>query len=49
MTPCMGVYKAKIQSDGSLGKLKLRIWSEEIFRIKIQLETPGHQQLPWGL
>ena len=35
VTPCMGVYKAKIQSDGSLGKLKLRIWSEEIFRIKI--------------
>ena len=25
MIPCMGVYKAKIQSDGSLDKLKLRI------------------------
>ena len=25
MTPCMDVYKAKIQSDGSLDKLKLRI------------------------
>ena len=25
VTPCMGVYKAKIQSDGSLDKLKLRI------------------------
>ena len=25
MTPCMYVYKAKIQSDGSLDKLKLRI------------------------
>ena len=25
VTPCMDVYKAKIQSDGSLGKLKLRI------------------------
>ena len=25
VTPCMYVYKAKIQSDGSLDKLKLRI------------------------
>ena len=25
MTQCMDVYKAKIQSDGSLDKLKLRI------------------------
>ena len=25
VTPCMDVYKAKIQSDGSLEKLKLRI------------------------
>ena len=25
MTPCMNVYKAKIQSDGSLDKLKKRI------------------------
>ena len=25
MTPCMDVYKAKIRSDGSLDKLKLRI------------------------
>ena len=25
MTPCMDVYKSKIQSDGSLDKLKLRI------------------------
>ena len=25
VTPCMDVYKAKIQSDGSLHKLKLRI------------------------
>ena len=25
VTPCMAVYKAKIQSDGSLDKLKLRI------------------------
>ena len=25
VTPCMDVYKATIQSDGSLDKLKLRI------------------------
>ena len=25
VTPCMNVYKAKIKSDGSLDKLKLRI------------------------
>ena len=25
MTPCMNVYRAKIQSDGTLDKLKLRI------------------------
>ena len=25
VTPCMDVYKAKIQSDGGLNKLKLRI------------------------
>ena len=25
VTPCVGIYKAKIQSDGSLDKLKLRI------------------------
>ena len=25
VTPCMDFYKAKIQSDGSLDKLKLRI------------------------
>ena len=25
VTPCMDVYKEKIQSDGSLNKLKLRI------------------------
>ena len=25
VTPCMDVYKSKIQSDGSLDKLKLRI------------------------
>ena len=25
ITPCMDIYKTKIQSDGSLDKLKLRI------------------------
>ena len=25
VTPCMDIYKAKIQSDGSLYKIKLRI------------------------
>ena len=25
VTPCMDVYKAKMQSDGSLDKIKLRI------------------------
>ena len=25
VTPCMDVYKAKIQSDGSLDKMKFRI------------------------
>ena len=29
VTPCMDVYKAKIQSDGSLDKLKLRILVRE--------------------
>ena len=32
VTPCMYVYKAKIQSDGSLDKLKLRI----VFRGDLQ-------------
>ena len=30
VTSCMDFYKAKIQSDGSLDKLKLIIWLEEI-------------------
>ena len=25
VTPCMDIYKAKIQSDGSIDKLKLRV------------------------
>ena len=32
VTPCMDVYKAKIQSDGSLDKLKLRI----VVRVDLQ-------------
>ena len=32
MTPCMDVYKAKIQSDGSLDKLKPRI----VVRVELQ-------------
>ena len=30
VTPCMDVYKAKIQSNESLDKLKLSLWLEEI-------------------
>ena len=46
VTPCIYVYKEKIQSDGSLNKLKLRIVvREDIFRIRNYLETPGHQQI----
>ena len=32
MTPCMDVHKAKIQSDGSLDKIKLRI----VVRVDLQ-------------
>ena len=32
VTPCMGVYKAKNQSDGSLDKLKLIIVVREYFQ-----------------
>ena len=36
VTPCMGVYKEKIQSDGSLEKLKLRIVvGEELQNMKM--------------
>ena len=34
VTTCMDVYKAKIQSDGSLDKLKLRILLEGIYKIR---------------
>ena len=46
VTPCMDIHKAKIQSDGSLDKLKLRLWLEEIFRTRKWLKILGHQQPP---
>ena len=44
VTPCMDVYKYKIQSDGSLDKLKFRILIRGY-----QLEKLVHQQPPQGL
>ena len=44
VTPCMDVYKAKIKSDGSLDKLKLRIIVKGICKIRKWLETLGNQQ-----
>ena len=44
----MDVYKAKIQSDGSLEKLKLRIVVRGYFQIK-EMVGLGQQQPPWGL
>ena len=44
VTTSMDVYKSNIQSDGSLDKLKLRIVSEEICKIRKWLATLGHQQ-----
>ena len=46
ITPCMDVNKAKIQSDGSLDKLKLRIVVRGDFQNKEWLETIGNQQPP---
>ena len=43
VAPCMGVYKSKIQSDGSLDKLKLRILVRGYLQNK---ETIGDT---WGL
>ena len=34
VTPCMDVYKAKIQSDGSLDKIKFRIVVRGYFQNK---------------
>ena len=45
----MDVYKAKIQSDGSLDKLKLRIVVRGDLQNKEWLEILGHQEPPWGL
>ena len=45
VTPCMDVYKAKIKSDGSLDKLKLRVVVIGDLQNKYILETIGHQQL----
>ena len=44
VTQCVDVYKAKLQSDGSLDKLNLEFWLEEICRIRNYLEILGHQQ-----
>ena len=39
VTPCMNVYKAKIHSDGSLDKLKLRIVVRGDFQNKEMVYT----------
>ena len=46
VNPCMDFYKAKIQSDGSIDKLKLRIIVRGDLKISNQLETLGHQHPP---
>ena len=46
VTPCMDVYKAKIQSDGSMDNLKLRIVVGGDFQNKEMVGTVGHQQPP---
>ena len=43
VTPCMDVYKAKIQTDGSLDKLKLRIMVRRYMQNK---ELVGDTWLP---
>ena len=43
VTPCMGVYKAKIQSDGSLEKLRLTILVRRDFH---NGETIGYTLAP---
>ena len=42
----MDVYKAKIQSDGSLDKLKLRIVVRGDLQNKEMVGDIGHQQPP---
>ena len=46
VTPCMDVYKAKIQSDGILDKLKLIIVVRGDLQNTEMVETLGHQQPP---
>ena len=46
VTPCMDVYKSKIQSDGILDKLKLRIVVRGDLKIGNYLDTLGHQNPP---
>ena len=44
VTPCMDVYKARIQSDGSLDKLKLSIVVRGDFQNKEMIGDLGPQQ-----
>ena len=46
VTPCMDVYKANIQSDGSLDKLKLIIIVRRDLKNNDLFEILGHQQPP---
>ena len=46
VTPCMDVYKAKIQSYGSIDKLKLIIVVRGDLQNKEIVGTLGHQQPP---
>ena len=46
VTPCMDVYKSKIQYDGSIDKLKLRIVVRGNLQNNKWLETLGRQQPP---
>ena len=46
ITPCVDVNKAKIQSDGSIDKLNLRLWLEDIYKILNYLGLIGHQLPP---
>ena len=46
VTPCMDVYKAKIKSDGSLDKLKLRIVVRGDLQNKEMIGDIGQQQPP---
>ena len=41
VTPCMGVYKAKIESDGSLDKLIFRIVDRRDIQPSVNDKCPG--------